>query len=378
MPDKIFDEFQGDYIFQDGKCYKFVRRGITPATDLPLGITEIENCEVCLPTVAPTTAPTTVPPTVIPTVPPTMIPTVVPTVIPTVTPTTTVAPTTTVIPTVTPTTVTPTITPTTVTPTTLIPTTVAPTTTVTPTTTTAPLSCECAVLSAQIYFCAESLGVSGLVDDDPVNIWDDLSSAGNDGTPDTTLPTYKTNIVNGKPVVRFDSDDNIVVPTNAGLNITNQHTMFIVFVPQNIGAEFMSKGTVFDGFRVKSNGGGVGTITIDMINSFFDWSSWTSNNNIGLGAFHLLTIRHNSTTIEMWFDGVAQPLTQFDAGSGFNGTIGANYNVSLMEDLAFPAPGTGNGVNYGTDLAEFAMFNTALSDVERQSIENCLISRYNL
>src|SRR5262245_37132262 len=57
-----------------------------------------------------------------------------------------------------------------------------------------------------VWLRADALGLN---DGDPVGTWTDGSGNGRDLTQATAAkkPTYKTNIVNGKPVVRFDGVD---------------------------------------------------------------------------------------------------------------------------------------------------------------------------
>ena len=71
--------------------------------------------------------------------------------------------------------------------------------------------------------------ITGLVDGDPVTTWSDQSGNGYDGTQATVAhkPTYKTAILNGLPVVRFDgSDDHLEV--NNAVGPVKEHTLFAV------------------------------------------------------------------------------------------------------------------------------------------------------
>lgn len=60
-----------------------------------------------------------------------------------------------------------------------------------------------------LWLDAESLDLS---DADPVSLWPDLSDEQNDVSQGTVAdqPTFKTNIVNGRPVVRFDGSSDIL------------------------------------------------------------------------------------------------------------------------------------------------------------------------
>jgi hypothetical protein len=62
--------------------------------------------------------------------------------------------------------------------------------------------------------------IVGLADTDPVSTWSDSSGQGNDGTASLTVrPLYRTGIVNGKPVVRFDGVNDV-------LNLPNSFSAF--------------------------------------------------------------------------------------------------------------------------------------------------------
>lgn len=70
--------------------------------------------------------------------------------------------------------------------------------------------------------------LEGVVDGDPVVTWPDRTVNGNDFTQGTAAKwaTYKTNILNGKPVVRFDNTNDGYV---SALNVTPPFSIFIVY-----------------------------------------------------------------------------------------------------------------------------------------------------
>ena len=74
--------------------------------------------------------------------------------------------------------------------------------------------------------------ITGLTDGTAVSQWDDTS--GNDrhvtqATP-TSRPIYKTGILNGLPVLRFDGVDDCINGVHSLLN--DQFTLFVVYVPR--------------------------------------------------------------------------------------------------------------------------------------------------
>lgn len=71
-----------------------------------------------------------------------------------------------------------------------------------------------------------------LHDGDPVSSWMDSSTSGNNGTnTGTARPTFKTNILNGKPVVRYSSATAQLLNLTTGLSDVQPWVMFVVMKP---------------------------------------------------------------------------------------------------------------------------------------------------
>lgn len=76
------------------------------------------------------------------------------------------------------------------------------------------------------WYKASSLALN---DNDPVTTWTDLSGGGRDLTSSgTNRPTYKTNIINGKAVVRFDGTDDFL--SRANYTAPNWNKLFVYVV----------------------------------------------------------------------------------------------------------------------------------------------------
>lgn len=71
--------------------------------------------------------------------------------------------------------------------------------------------------------------ITGLSDGDPVDTWEDFSGSTNDVTQPTGIkqPTYQTNEVNSKPIVRFDGNNDAMKTGN--FSLPQPVTFFIVF-----------------------------------------------------------------------------------------------------------------------------------------------------
>jgi hypothetical protein len=81
---------------------------------------------------------------------------------------------------------------------------------------------------------ADAVG-GGLANDDPVVTWEDAHTSNKDATQGTAgkRPVYKTNIINGLPVVRFDASDDSLETT---LALTAPYSIFLVYAHKGAGS----------------------------------------------------------------------------------------------------------------------------------------------
>ena len=72
---------------------------------------------------------------------------------------------------------------------------------------------------------------TGLNDGDPVSLWKDSSTGGHDASQTgTARPTFKTNILNGKPVVRYAAGNSLVLASSIpSSSFSNDWTSFTVW-----------------------------------------------------------------------------------------------------------------------------------------------------
>src|SRR5690349_14628207 len=80
---------------------------------------------------------------------------------------------------------------------------------------------------------------------DAVASWTDSSGNSNTPTQSTAAnkPTYKTSILNGKAIVRFDGGDRLAFPTEGNFDLTTP-TIFVVFQrTSGTGGSVISKNT---------------------------------------------------------------------------------------------------------------------------------------
>lgn len=78
--------------------------------------------------------------------------------------------------------------------------------------------------------------ITGLSDADPVGTWSDESGASNDLTSTgANRPTYKTNIQNTLPAVRFDGTDDWMDVGTGAVSTTTAGTVIIAHIPRESG-----------------------------------------------------------------------------------------------------------------------------------------------
>jgi hypothetical protein len=203
---------------------------------------------------------------------------------------------------------------------------------------------------------------AALADGTPVSTWPDSSVNGNNATQSgSARPTFKTNIVNSKPVVRF---------TSAGLNSLNLTTpisgnwpwcVFVVGIPATPASTMvvLSSGATFHPVSLYYYGGG---------NTF--WSDRTEYKSIGtvLGtAFHVVTTNAPASgSLAAYLDG-----TVITTGGG-----SPNPNTNNFTTIG--SGSTGPVIYSDGDIAEIIIYNVVLSGTDRANIEKYLGTKYGI
>lgn len=196
------------------------------------------------------------------------------------------------------------------------------------------------------WYKADALGLS---DGDPVGSWAD--SSGNSRTPTqsgSSRPTYKTGIVNGMPVVRFDGSNDYL----------------------SLSQSFISA-DAWTILTVSKSSSGTGPIASNDSSGNRGWVFWrgTSGGNFETGGspgtsytassgFDVITIRGG---IEIYVNGV--------------------FNISSTRSIpSNAAPFEIGRRNFGElltgDIAEIIIYNRRITRAERAGIEQYLASKY--
>lgn len=223
----------------------------------------------------------------------------------------------------------------------------------------------CLSLSAQLPVTDDLIlhldaGQLSLNDGDPVESWPDLSTAGNDVSQATSAnrPIFKSNILNGLPVVRFDGTNDNLKRGSFTTPENQPNTFFVVWR------------TTTSGGRHFVIGGGT-----DSNNSNTIFQGTPENNN-RIGIFGGSRIEYTRTvpipflTTTAIFDGNSGKLFENGVLKG-TGNSGTNPMSGLCIGSLF------NNSNYlNGDIAEILIYNSALSDTDREAVEGYLRDKW--
>jgi|GEM_PF-6901220 len=219
-------------------------------------------------------------------------------------------------------------------------------------------------------------GISGVADGSPVATWTDASGNGFAVSQATgsSQPIFRTNQINGKPVLRFNGAGHFLQGNYTG-TVTGK-TMVVVTTL----ATLTPTGTASAGcpLSVQSADGFVFD-AIDYNESAA--KRWHNGSDFGyrnaatvspvdetvLGP-HVIAIRSTTSSYVLYRDGlVLQSTTAYSPPSISSG----KFNV------AYRHTGGGNPYYYG-DIAEAIIYDRAITDAERHRLEYYLSNKYNL
>lgn len=196
--------------------------------------------------------------------------------------------------------------------------------------------------------------ITGLNDGDSVTTWTDSSGNSNDATQSTAAnkPTYKTSIINSKPVVRFDGSNDIL---SLGTNITATGATIISVANNTDGASCTR--TLFNAYAI---------------------SLYTCLNNTQWSVYASQSVTSGSQldSTHSVLSAVIRSFNDIDLvtnGSSVNKTNGTGW--PSRGSSAVGADPT-NVQNHAGDIAELIVYNSALSTTNRSRLENYLRDKY--
>ena len=217
----------------------------------------------------------------------------------------------------------------------------------------------------------DATSITGLADGAAISTWTDSSGKGNDATGTlTSRPLYKTNIVNSKPVVRFDGTNDYLTVANEPTFDLPTFTIFVVGTASNDGGTFTSKTTF---------AGGVGDANRRKLqlrrssSSQFVLYSGSDTANKSMGAvswsgFNIMSVVARSAT---------------DYSLALNGAVSTYSSPSLdltaMNNSSLVIGAATSGAEFlNGDIAEILIYNRALSATERMAVESYLAAKWGI
>ncbi len=196
--------------------------------------------------------------------------------------------------------------------------------------------------------------LTGLSDGATVTTWTDMSGLGNNATA-TGTPIYKTGILNGQPVVRFNDASS--------------------FTTANLSAQFPSAATVFIATTIDNDN--VYTL-VNTISGKDEWWCYNGNTRSYPALFrgarlesycampttgsHLFAITSSASAWQMWKDGASQ------------GVAGANYNAGGVITIG----NNSNNRPLKGDIAEVLIYSRVLDATELNAVGGYLTAKYGV
>lgn len=204
------------------------------------------------------------------------------------------------------------------------------------------------ISGVKLWLKADALSLN---DGDAVGSWTDSSGNSNTATQGTAAnkPTFKTNILNSLPVVRFDATNDALT---SPLSLANPFTIFAVY----------SYRGATSGFHRGISGGNNWLVGPYSGNHKQYSGAFITGPAVVQNAFVQTTSRQTNVLSEFRVNRTA---------IGSNGSTTAIGVVNLGAAGAFSEPLDG-------DVAELICFDVALSDADRTTVEGYLRGKYNL
>ena len=197
-----------------------------------------------------------------------------------------------------------------------------------------------------------------------ITTWPDSSGLGNDFTSNPYPPIYKTSIINGLPVARYQIGTTEGMRNTSATLITAQYTIFVVASPSTIGAGSRS---------LFCSGGAASEILFrrdgaDLYHYHYD-GGFPNAHEVGamvVGVWNVMTADWNGTNLHLWRNGTLKDTSGSTTSPNNGSKDSVGYNDFITSDF------------WEGDIAEVLVYDNALSVGDRTNVENFLKAKYGL
>lgn len=197
-------------------------------------------------------------------------------------------------------------------------------------------------------------GAGPIEDGDAVESWTGRGPNAGVASQSTVAkrPEYKTGIINGKPVVRFDGVDDLLTHT-FGSSLSQANTIFVVGNINGAGPEYFIDGLDGSNRHIIYRSGG----------NWFIFSGANVSGGTSDANKHIFTAVFNGASSSLRVDGASVLSGNAGAHSVGGLTIGANNSESILLD---------------GDIAELIVYSDSLTTDERDQVEEYLSGKYGI
>lgn len=209
-----------------------------------------------------------------------------------------------------------------------------------------------------------------------VQTWNDINPQGlakKNATQSTAtqIPTYKTSSIDGLPTMRFDgANDFLILPDGTFPPSNSSYTVFIVGKTSSGAGTLLAAGDYGlpnVGFATFYNAG--------QVNDGWDSSSEVaaSVGTYDINSPRILTFKYdNSSGRTIYVDGNVASSAAGNALNTNRATLAADNRIGSSVQLGI------NGSFLTGDIGEIIVFNVALDNIDRASIENYLSQKWGI
>lgn len=222
--------------------------------------------------------------------------------------------------------------------------------------------------------------ITGVADGGAVATWPDSSGNAFDATEATNQPTYKTGIVNGRPIVRFDgTDDRLIIATGfnattkavSGITVIGVYKTAVSDATRRVLGIQQGTGTLLrHAFGITSSSEGLANA--NPVDAGTAVAAASSGDAVPVGRVVIQSsVADYAAALSIWINGIA----------GQSLAIPGTPGLSSATDSLGAAVGFNGGISsqfFNGDIAEIVVYNRALTSAERLQVEGYLATKYNI